>query len=1463
MSGTSTIYSEWFRKLGCRLVDSLKDPRHHHISSFALPYDSVAHVGLVEIGARDEEGEEIVVGPNLSDPVFSGYAKLNKIVHVTDTYLHPDVVGKPIKTDNDIKDVIRKYVGQDAMLYWDVNAVDKVRGNRTLYYVSYAPLADVYRYGTINVLTGWHQWYNEYQTALINIKQILTTYPNKNQFLILPSPSTVPSLSVLDTILTSVQKGKSDEKVYDHLTQSQLKLFGHDSIRYFMDIWMMFASKNHSIIGKALNAQQLSKVNIVYLLNGKWVCINLGVFFELIKENNPKQGTVSLSDFKRKFLYFNLQLISLNAAIEVKPEGDQGTTLEERLNEIESPTNVLNIDETALSENIEVTISQQQKTSKKPKSSAEVMQELKEKMKKIDNGEKEEGETGPTDDDVVDNEVINRDLEQLEIQHAQQTVNELEIGYSPYRPIGDALEDAVFRDVDRLFKSGVISPKEAARVKSAAQSYKKNKDPYGRFDTVKQAMVIVPETLKVPDKNPVAKDIKGVRDKSFLSSSITFMDRRYVKDVLKADVVNATMHLQKAGYAVIDYKIEPVTTITDRYEIHRAQIMTPRGVTKTLSFQIPTPDSEGNMLVGGVKLRMRAQKGDMPVRKVSPSRVALSSYSSKLFLDRTDRVAFNSSKWLVGSVFDQTMEEGQTLFTSVKYGKVFDRDFKCPRNYSSMAMRFESFEFAGYRFNFNCKKTADYFSADELNLGVTHDSIPFAVGKGHTLHFNSVGQVIRYEKGVAVFVSSFEELMGLDPQKCPVDYVEYGLLGDSVPLGFLLAYHIGLGNLLATLKATYRRVPRGSQMKLATHEYAVRFNDESLILDRREKVTSLLIGGFNRYKASLGEYSIYQFDDQDVYGTILAKYGVMPRKLVDIDTAMDIWIDPITKSILEDYKLPTDLFNLLIYATSLLVNDQHKDKNDRLDERDKGLERISGAISRSLYETVRRHKASPASARTGLDHNPKDIWFSIVTDSAVMGIEESNPIHNLKDQEELIMGGTGGRSTKTMMSSDRKFHKSAEGNICEATVDSAEVAAKVFRSADPCYTSLRGTIKPVGNVKEKTSRCFSPSALLVPGAYYDDPKRINFINIQNSSSTTAVGYHPSPYRTGYERVVAHRAGKFWASMAEQDGKVISKKGSIIKVQYNDGTVKAYKFGDTPGKWSGKWMSHRLVTDLNVGDEFKASTPIVYNADYFKRDTLYSDQIIMANTCIAMVSFLEADSTYEDSCLIDQELSDKLGTKFSKVKHVNVPFDYDVQNLLKVGDEVDTDTILCTMIPPLSSVENSRHVGQSKEILDKLSKESPKAKKKGKITYIRVVYSGEIEDMSPALQALVEEQNAKIFKECRETGDTPHDAYVSPTTRVGGIEIGRDTVSIEFHITYDLPMSGSDKLVFGGQMKSVAAGLATGRMETKSGMKVNALFSALSNEKRGVRSIYYMGTTNRLLYHATEMMVQSYLSGQRK
>lgn len=365
-----------------------------------------------------------------------------------------------------------------------------------------------------------------------------------------------------------------------------------------------------------------------------------------------------------------------------------------------------------------------------------------------------------------------------------------------------------------------------------------------------------------------------------------------------------------------------------------------------------------------------------------------------------------------------------------------------------------------------------------------------------------------------------------------------------------------------------------------------------------------------------------------------------------------------------------------------------------------------------------------------------------------------------------------------------------------------------------------------------------------------------FIGIQNSQTTHCDKYTPTPLRTGYERVIAHRTPPLYASTAREDGKVTIVTDKTVTVQYKSGEIAQFPIGRQFGRWSGHDIPQDLITELKEGQSLKKGDVITYNERYFQRDTLDPSQVLFKMNMMAYVSMIEMEDTLEDSSVISPALAERLITTATHVRNVKVSFDQEIRNLVKVGEQLESESILCTIH---NRLEGNTDVFDDKALstLSHLSTASPKAKLKGNVDKIDVFYTGELEDMSPSLRQLAEESDSRVRRTYKELGKKAVDGRVDVGHRVDGHPMALDEAVVRLYITGPETMGEGDKMVFANQMKSVVGRVMSGINKTETNVPIDAMFGYQSFANRIALSPELLGTTNTLLIEIGRRAVAAY------
>lgn len=1085
---------------------------------------------------------EGVVGIDLSNPVIRGIPKESKIIT---GFNRPDpklIPGKVVTKGIRPNEIISKYMR--TVPKWkrlDLEpSFTKIKENVLVYNYGLYQLSTSFQE---SALSGYHNFLGYWNNVVGNITNILHQpkprsgvdgISNRNHFIMIETPEILPSLKILNDYSTANDNVAFIEKLG---TESRL-LIG--------ELWKWLGGYE-SIFSKFTDTD-LQHVNIMFTRASSACIINLYVLKHLGKpertiQSKEKPTELFVGQDFNQLAVINLQKALLMLLISFKTKVDKGTVSQMLTgNEIDGNGQVVADDENAenLKESIlgkddpdaptEKAVTQQfiadttdagenmdsiftkkernglatklVKAAQDKKDQSDELEDIFSDSNTIEESEQEKekaiDETLETLEEI-NNEVVEdepgdqpftMETDESSLENALEKAFK-KVSYKPYVTESQNPEESFMRLVQAEADAGNLSAAEVRRFEALSKKYRTTiKNPFGE-GTLKDGAYISPEDLLIPENNKLAEKIPGVFNDSFLESSHDKMHRHYNSNILKKDILSNSIQLMKAGYAIGNYEVHTHNDIVDSYEIHTIQLIPIRGKPSTIKFKVPIVSPNGTFKAGGNINRMRVQRADIPIRKVSPGEVALTSYHSKMWVRRSPLVAFNYDKWIEKTITAAATNPDRLLITNVSYGNCFNSDITAPLMFTAISRYFTSFSIGKLNFMFDVKRNDNYFGKEvnEIAKRYTDDQVMCGKGENSILWMDNAGVV--YEAPMegrdnAKPLGTITDLIGIDPYKIPVQSADLKIFSKSIPIGIALAYWIGLGNLLSTIGAKYRRVNGRTPLNLQPNEFYVKFKNETLVFDRNEELTALIMSGWNEYHAFIKFYSPYDFDKKDTFGRFFYETKIEGRYENELTIIRQLWIDPITEGELIRLKEPTDMVNLFISAVKKLTYDKHPDPMDGLYQRDRGYERISGFVYDNMVRSVRGHRNRRFMKDASIDMPPDVVWYDILKDQTTGIAEFSNPIHSLKEQEVVVFRGAGGRSSQSMMASDRKAHRSNVGRDSEATVDSGDVATVLYTTANPNYDSVRGTIRYTEKPNENIARAFGTSQLLAPAAEYDD-----------------------------------------------------------------------------------------------------------------------------------------------------------------------------------------------------------------------------------------------------------------------------------------------------------------------------------------------------------------------------------------
>lgn len=1436
-------YSRFYVEHGIRNIGQLMTLRKNEVTSFIYPLNTTLHFGVRDIGEIGLPQEDELFA-NAGNRILTNYVGM---------YQHPLVIGKPLKLQRIMLKEVKKFLGKNKKFKFIDHSRSWLDMPAVPYIINYSSIDRTYRYKSQEGADFWRRT-NFFATVIHGIVKELNT-TNRNQFMYFDVPTLLPGLNRLEEAENQMLKNGESDLPLDRRLRT---MFGSDGAFVLLQFWLWAGENRHLSLFSQIPDDKLDRVTFMTTLDGRYTVLNLGTFRKWIRDEVNPKGALSHRRAQRAILrhFMAIQQIATVSDDTIIVDTD---SVADRENIEKSMT--MTIDETKLQNLVGDDREYISEAPADPKLDLDIDTSAFKRDKEVVLDAKARlVDQDPVSNDASDVEdylldQMDRDLQQHSVTAAQNEVEQLvesEDVYRSYVPKERTMTTKINDMTDNLASKGLLSSAEVRRIKGLGERYLKVKSPYDDSQTIAEYMQIDPASLAIGlDTRLTEKDIKGIVDPSMLSYSIQDFDSRYISDVMGKDVVNAFMHFQNAGIAVTDVGRKRVDEYLGSYEILSVQLTPVVGKPSTVKIKLPIVDRNGIFVANGVKYRMKKQRVDAPIRKVSHDRVALTSYMSKMFVSRTTRVAFNYGDWIVNRINLLALDVKSGL-SEVRQGDVFDQTVKLPLTYTSVARQIIGFQFGGVKFYFDYNNIERNFPAEILSKIDLTKHIPIAVkmqgGTQQVLAFNQNDkiQLIDLNSMTIREVGTLAQMLGLNRENEPVNYAEATLLGNDIPIGMLLSYQVGFGNLLKTTGVKYRREKRGHGVVIEDNEFALTFEDEILIFDRNDQKACLIFNGFNRIKAAIRRISVYSLDKQESYSALVKALQIPLNHLKQYTNIFDVWVDHITRDLLIDMDEPTDMVLLFLSAVDKLCEDAYKDPNGVNESILRGYQRISGMVYAELHRSVRAYVNNPMSKNAVVELNPKAVWFKITQDQTVAPIEESNPIHAIKEKEVVVFRGDGGRDADTMTAKHRQFVRDSVGIISEANVDNGQVGTIAYLTADPNIVNLRGVTKPIEDLANvPKTKVQSTAMLLSPGSDTDDSKRVTFTNVMFTSTSFLYKATPNRLLTGAERTVAFRTDDIWARNAKQGGKVTELTKESMTVQYADGSLESFPVGRYFGTWSGTIVPHEISTQLKVGDIFDKDDIICYNAHYFQPDNLNPKHVIFKRGIRGNMLLWEAVDTLEDADSISKDFSKRLVTGTTEKRRVKVPADHDFEFLCEEGKHVDPETILCTLRPPMSGM--SSHYNQDAlDALDALNTLTPKAKYEGVIERIEVMYTGELDDMSPSLQEIVTKYDSKLYRLNKKLGIPVLAAKIDPNYSIENVDVGENQVVVTFYITEEVGAGIGDKLVFGNQMKSIISNVVEKPYIAEDGTVVDITFSRQSVANRIVNSIDLIGTSNTVL-----------------
>jgi hypothetical protein len=1054
------LFNIYYKHYGIRKPQQLLKPRVFPLSTLEFPRNSIFHYVPIE----DE------LGPDAKLSYFANYKKRIPITHVTEL---AEVSKGGRKLSDRHLPLIKTFQSKHKQFRLNQHAIENFHDVLVPIVYNYAIIPQLYKY-IESPISNYSKWHDLQKTIFATINSVATK-SDRQHFIFIDTPTILPSITNLRLF-------------EDKLNASFMIAFDTNEKRYVMEFWRWLDDNLTSILDQ-LTPAAANLTNCVFFHNSNWCLLNLGIFKQWHKSKDS-QSPIQFTSLQLQKLFLKL-FNSIKDQAVIEPE----LSIPESTITTQLPTKgfIQNFSDTELEDeslstdpDFDPYAGYDDDSFKDDADMADIFNTVDNELNTIntinDNlYHTKVYKTSPINDSPP---IKTKGLQESSTLELEPVVFETKAELEQVLYHDKSTKEALGEYLDFYTELGIMSANDYRNLVKQIDAIENIQSPYDPKQTLLEYAIVKPEQLKL-DPQPLP-NLKHVPDPSMHKTALIDFDQKYIKEILPKDITASVANIQKAGIIIQDYEIDAQSSVLGDYEIHTLKLRPIDGVANTIRFKLPRVATNGEFKANGKKCQQRKQRSDLPIRKIKPHIVALTSYYGKVFVSRSEKKAYDADSWLIKHLTLAALDDTNTDVLGFTPTDVFDNKFIAPRIYSGMAKYFKNLDLANYHLVFDHHERHKLFDPTtiaslEINgdviVGRAKNNSPVVVSTDNNFYLVS-------NKG-KVPIGNLASLAMIDQTKMPLDFSFLKIFRKEIPLALVLGYFLGISRLLVLLDVKPTIIPAKKRIVVNNDEWVLAFKDRKLIFKRDNYLANLILAGFIEYKGSVRHYEYQEFDNSNVYLNVLESKGISVRYLREIELMDQLFIDPITKGILEEMQEPVTFMGLLLRSNELLTTDYHPDSQDMQYMRIKGYERFAGIVYSELVKSVRDYKARNIRGKSKLEMSPFAIWRDITTDPGNSLEKDINPIEVLKTQESVTYLGVGGRGKESMNRETRIYHKNDMGTISEATVDSGDVGVNAYTPASPLIENMRGITSVFEYDKNGIANLISTNANLWPSATTD------------------------------------------------------------------------------------------------------------------------------------------------------------------------------------------------------------------------------------------------------------------------------------------------------------------------------------------------------------------------------------------
>ena len=1094
----------------------------------------------------------------------------------------------------------------------------------------------------------------------------------------------------------------------------------------------------------------------------------------------------------------------------------------------------------------------------------------------IDDGDEPDNSADAIASDIIDKIETNKGIKIHNLTGDKSENSEVKekIKADLVEKINDASKDSVDEDeaLDKLDKSPEVKDMIEDLAEEADDGIKLSASRVARINKAQNDLMnkkihnmtirdLINTSNKVEELPETALPIKTINEEWKHLKAINF-EKEYDLDADIVAMLNSLSDTNKSyPISILNIDIQDTSTTEDSVYTYTVKCEDYSGKRFTLKFDIPKfRDGRFLKLRGNEKI-YSIEMPLIPISKTDENTVQIATSYKKIFISAyytsSGKSTFQAGALMKALDKYDSKDLKITLGDNSKICKKYD----LPIDYIDLANKYNKIECNG-----KIKATL-YFNQDEIRQVAKVDEtkgIPIGIrdNKEVIYYDGEFGTVAGYigDLLVAYLGDDFANTINSVNMGKKCSYSRCTIMAANIPTIVILAHGIGLTKAMELANVDYEITDKRKYKKNNGQYDTIKFADG--FLSYRVTYSSMML--MNGLKdCNTEDYSIKKINTKNMWVEMLDNFGGR-IKSDGLDNFKDLEFDPISKRVCQDYGLPDNYFEALIYANNMLSDNKYVKQTDLSSNRYRTNEVVAVHFYQELgraygeYATMNRRGANPA-----MFIKQSAIIDSILAANTTSDLSIFQPLSEIEAKNSISFKGAVGMNTERAFSIDKRgYDKSMVNIIAQATGFASTVGVNRQTSINPNITGGRGYFKTSGEDNMSITNTMSITEALSPFTLTsDDPFRNAMTFVQTSKHTTPIEKgSPLLVTTGADAAMPYLTSDMFCHKAKGKGKVKEiVPDRYLLVEYSDGSTEYVTLEERTMKNSdgGFYIPLQLVTDLKVGDTVKENTILAYDKKSFSKKVGDNKQLAYNLGCIAKIAIMTTEDGYEDSAIASEWLSEAMATNIVVMKDIELPPKTEILKMPKKGDSiVEGEPMLIFQNAYDEEDANAllKALNNDEEAVSEIGRNTINAKVTGVIQDIKIYRTVELDELSDSLRKIVTDKEREIKKYSSIASKSSNDtnSLFDPADKLdrNGKLKNVDGVRIEIYMKYHDKLSVGDKVVANSANKMVLMNIYSDKdapyTDFRPTEKIDIIGSASAIDGRMITSNFKLGALYKLM-----------------